>query len=214
MFFKDTEFWLFNPTGLDHPVPTAVWPLAPVIPPILVSEFTISVITPQFIKITVTAPESVQLLTTRPDLWSISTVEAIAPMEVLAIESDGAIIILYTTEATQGGNYTLHIPYRFILNSVGDKQCTTQTLDFVGVGVGAMIHHIEIANDLRSVDVIFNEDVLESDALNPANYTIAGITISEAFKMATRTYRLIVSDLSPGTAYTVQANVRDIYYNA
>jgi hypothetical protein len=71
------------------------------------------------------------------------------------------------------------------------------------------------ATDANHVVVDFNEPINPTDAGNPANYTIAGLSISAAELLTgNRSVRLTTSNMSDGTRYTLAvSNVRDVVGN-
>lgn len=73
------------------------------------------------------------------------------------------------------------------------------------------------AVDARIVEVIFSEDVVESEALNPLNYTITGgggLAVNGVTKVTASIYRLITARQTVGASYTVQAsNIHDLAGN-
>jgi hypothetical protein len=182
--------------------------------PILVTGFTMSSITTAPNRIIVTAPFDVSIDECDITNWSVTNVPGISAVTVERISVDGDEITIYTSEQTQGGLYTLNLPYRFILNDTGTQQCTTATMNFTGTGIGIKVHHIEVGSTWDYVDVTFDEDAYDVDALDHNNYLIAGITIYSVIKLVNKSYRLSTSRLDPNTPYTLVANVRDIHYNA
>lgn len=71
--------------------------------------------------------------------------------------------------------------------------------------------------DARLVEVIFSEDVVEAEALNPANYSITGgggLAVNSVVKLSASIYRLITARQTVGANYTVQAsNIHDLAGN-
>lgn len=59
------------------------------------------------------------------------------------------------------------------------------------------------APDAHHVDVVFQSAANVSQASDPANYTIAGLVVSEATRITDSTYRLTTSRQTSGTSYTV-----------
>jgi len=71
------------------------------------------------------------------------------------------------------------------------------------------------AADANHVVVEFNEPINPTDAGNPSNYTIAGLSISAADVLTgNRSVRLTTTNMSDGTSYTLAvSNVRDVVGN-
>lgn len=60
------------------------------------------------------------------------------------------------------------------------------------------------ARDNRTVDVVFNRPVIESDAINPTKYTVDnGLTVVKAQKITSTHYLLTTTRQTNGTNYTV-----------
>ena len=73
------------------------------------------------------------------------------------------------------------------------------------------------AVDARTVDVIFSEPVVVSEALVPTNYVItggAGLTVSAVQQISVDTFRLTTSKQVVGQSYLVTAsNIHDLAGN-
>lgn len=73
------------------------------------------------------------------------------------------------------------------------------------------------AVDARIVEVLFSEDVVESEALNPLNYLITGaggLAVNGVTKVSASIYRLVTARQTVAGAYTVQAsNIHDLAGN-
>lgn len=60
------------------------------------------------------------------------------------------------------------------------------------------------ANDSRLLDVIFDEQVVDAEALTPSNYSIDhGLVVTKVEKISGIQYRLTTSRQTPGVVYTV-----------
>lgn len=73
------------------------------------------------------------------------------------------------------------------------------------------------APDVRHVEVIFSEPVVEFEATNPVNYIItggAGLSVLKVAKVNPQTYLLTTSKQVTGQNYTVTAsNIHDLAGN-
>lgn len=81
-----------------------------------------------------------------------------------------------------------------------------------GVGTDVVPPSIVLSRsiDARTVEVLFNEAVVEDEALTAANYSIdGGLTVSAVVKVTSSIYRLTTSKQAVGDLYTV--TVSDIH---
>lgn len=182
----------------------------------LVDGFAINQIVPSHQKVTLTAPVSLKDNKQSITDWSITqTGVDTAIVSVNDVRINGDTITIDTTEQTQGGSYTLNIPCRYILNSLGTQQCVTQTLNFTGVGESPKVFNITVDPDRNYLDVIFDEDMYAPDALDPGNYLLDnGASVSYVVQLNAASYRLYTTPLTPNVTYNLTTNVRDIYFNA
>lgn len=71
--------------------------------------------------------------------------------------------------------------------------------------------------DARMVEVVFTENVVESEAMNPLNYLITGaggLAVNGVVKVSGSIYRLVTARQTVGASYSVQAsNIHDLAGN-
>lgn len=71
--------------------------------------------------------------------------------------------------------------------------------------------------DARIVEVVFSEDVVASEALNPANYVITGaggLAVNGVTQLSASIYRLSTARQTVGASYNVTAsNIHDLAGN-
>jgi len=152
---------------------------------------------------------------------------------IVAAQNAGAVYAVAGSSGKISGGALNH-PAMFInLNSLGSMvlDVSGNQLDAVFLNqAGAVLDRFSIiktpdvsaplisaaaAEDGNHVVVDFNEPVDGSTATNPANYSIAGLSISAAQLLAgSRSVRLTTSSMSDGTSYTLLVNnVKDLIGN-
>lgn len=159
-----------------------------------------------------------------PESWTIShAVDAtIADVKVKQVVTAGNQILLTTSEQTDGKAYTLHMPGQIWDTANGDFLVSPVDQAFTGIGVPPVILMVN-AIDERSVDVVFDEPLLEADVLTPGNYQIFGpevdesdgtVEITSVEKITDLTYRIHTSHMRSSSSFFFFASgIRDLALN-
>jgi hypothetical protein len=138
------------------------------------------------------------------------------PVAVVAVAIFGTLITLTTTEQTDGASYMLLVPQGIVDFTTSNPCIGPFTWAFTGVGSLPTLAFAR-AIDARLLEVIFSKAVVNSEAVDPANYMITGgggLTVSAGSKVTDTTYRLVTSRQDPGQLYTVTAsNIHDLFGN-
>lgn len=134
---------------------------------------------------------------TDPTFWTVTTS---APGAVSAtitsstVEYVGGVpgVTLETTEMTNGEDYTLTMPTSYMIAVDGSTFAGSPNVNFTGVGDSPSVLETRVVDD-STIDVIFNEDVQDTGALNVLNYSFSPIIqVTNVRRMATGHYRLTV----------------------
>lgn len=149
-----------------------------------------------------------------PANWTIAGPGLGVTCTAVSAPSDQKNVTLTITDQTQGGAYTVTVPSTGISGPSALNFSGPFTMNFTGIGVAPSIVMARSV-DARTMEVIFSEPVLESDALNPTNYTITnGLKALSVSKVTPVIYRLTTSKQAVGTAYNVTVSeVRDLQGN-
>jgi hypothetical protein len=145
--------------------------------------------------------------------WSITHGVNAVDVEIFDVEVSGASIILTTSDHTNGETYTLHMPSA-IYSTTGTNFTGSVDRNYVGVG------HIPTLQIIKSIDeftldIVFSEAMLESDATDASNYTLdGGVTVLRSEKVTDLNYRLTTTAQLENTAYNLSASgIRDLAWN-
>lgn len=167
-----------------------------------------------YLRLNFTLPINTQVVNIPLSEFTISTSTG-NPIKVIKIEMESANQLrLYTEEQTTGATYTLEIPRVGIISVTGNPLNTPYQFNFTGQGVPPVFAMVRPV-DARTLHVIFSEAVLESDATNPANYTITpSLPVLSATKITDRHYELKTLKQNELTTYSVEiSNIRDLAQN-
>jgi hypothetical protein len=154
--------------------------------------------------------------------------------DILAAEHAGAVYAVAGSSGKVSAGYPLNHPAMFVsleslgsmlidvsgnrmdaifLNQAGtvrDEFSIVKTPDFESPLISAAA-----AEDATHVFIDFNESLNSTEAIDPGNYTISGLTISQAELLTgDRRVRLTTSTMTDGASYTLAvSNVRDLAGN-
>jgi hypothetical protein len=152
----------------------------------------------------------------RPSAWSLTYTDPTGAEVIISlIEPYGSNAIkLYVSEQTDRVLYTLRAP------EVGITSTTRLALNapyyktFYGSGTSPNVVASK-SIDARHIDVFFTENVMDEDASDITNYSIAPtLTIHESVKITDSVYRLTTSKQTELVDYTVTvSNIRDLAHN-
>lgn len=145
---------------------------------------------------------------TEPSAWTI-TGDTGAQLLVTEVSSVDDTVRLTVSGMKGSDVYTIRFPAGIIKPLDGTALAPPYTVSFVGVGVNLGLNTAH-SLDARTIQVIFAEKPLESDALQVGNYTVnKSIVVHSVTKNTDLVYVLKTSRQVAGTTYTVTANVRD-----
>jgi hypothetical protein len=186
---------------------------APAVPAQIVS----AVCSANSILLTFNAPVTVSSFAATASNWLIIPNAGSAPMTVTGIASANTDeITLTTTEATNGGGYTLYIPIGVLKDVDLTPLLPPYSIAFTGVGVPFTLAAIITSNDGYSFDLLFSKAVVEPQALDITNYIISpNLIINNITKINDSRFRATTTIAqTPGVLYTVTAsNIRDLFNN-
>jgi hypothetical protein len=137
-------------------------------------------------------------------------------MSVTGMSAVSNTISLTTTEALNGGAYTLSIPIGIVRQADAVPLIPPYTQAFTGVGAAPTVAMAIVSNDARSFDVLFSESVLDTEAVIPANYVITPtLTVQSVTKVSDNRYTIkTVEAQLPGQLYLVTVSgVHDLAGN-
>lgn len=138
-----------------------------------------------------------------PTQYKIVALDGGCDATVTSVTAVGQTIVLGTTEHTIGKNYQLSIPYAGILGSYSEAFQGPFTADYVGAGdapTAVMARSI----DAYTAEIVFDEPVVEVEALDPTHYSISPtLKVSSVVKVTASVYRLTTVRQTQGTVYTV-----------
>ncbi len=167
------------------------------------------------IAVTFSAPIVLAGTSSEPSAWTVTApVGNYAPVTVTAVSLASSVVNLSVGEMTGGASYTLHLPQLGIFATVGEAFTGPFQAAFTGVGTPTPFV-VATGLDERSAQVIFSKPVIQSDALNPANWSISpNIGVTAVTAVTPTTYILTTGPQTTGTTYVVTAsNIRDTAFN-
>lgn len=146
--------------------------------------------------------------------WVISG--GVSPPAVLNVSLVGNVVTITTPEDILGQTRTLTVPNGIVKFSDGAQTLQAPfSFNFPSSGVTPIVTGI-VNRDAKTIEVIFSEPVVESEALNIANYSISpSLAIRSASKVQDNRYRLdLLQFQTPAVEYTLTAtNIHDLAGN-
>lgn len=117
---------------------------------------------------------------------------------------------LTTTQCTNGGLYKITLPAVGFFDG-GDVFVGPYSMNAVAVGLLPQALSAR-AIDARLIEVVFNEAVVQTEAMNVANYAITPtLAVHSVSFVNANTYRIVTDRQTRGTVYTVVvSNIHDI----
>lgn len=173
------------------------------------------VATPSLITVTFSVPVVLAGAAATPAGWTITAPTGnVAPLTVTAVSVASNVVYLTVGEMTGGASYTLNLPGLGILGTGGEAFTGPFQQSFTGAGTSTPFV-VARGIDERSAQVTFSKPVIESDAMNVANWSISpNIGITAVTAVTQSTYILTTGPQTTGTSYLVTAsNIRDTAYN-
>lgn len=133
------------------------------------------------------------------------------PVTVTGIQVVGSTLLLTTTAQTNGGAYTVFLPFEGLLDTTNRPFAGPFSFMFVGFAASVAVSMVR-SIDARTLDVIFTLPVVREDALNPANYSsTGGISILSALYVTDLNYRLTTTKQTEDVSYTLTiSNIREL----
>jgi hypothetical protein len=142
----------------------------------------------------VTGPSAV------PANWTIAPTDGGDPVQVTAIAISGVTVVLTTTNQSGGKVYELTIPVGIMSN--GTAMLGPFIATFTGVATTpSFLNAISI--EAHVLDLYFSAVPDAGLVMNPAKYSIPGLSVSQVAKVSDTVYRLTTSQQGIGTTYTV-----------
>lgn len=178
---------------------------------------------PRFISATALDSTHVELLFTGavefeddPGTFTLSSADPTAAIPtVTAVEADGPLLTITTTEHTQGKTYTVTCAPE-VYSPDGEGLLLPCVQNYTGIGVAPFVVMVQPI-DTRTLRVYFSEALTEADALTAANYTLTGAGGPEVLSVAKVTfhvYDLTTSPIEPSEAYDLTVtSIRDVALN-
>lgn len=147
--------------------------------------------------------------------WVITPDFGVGPVTINSINVVNDIITITTSEHQTGG-YTLFYPQGIVDFYTNDPFVGPFSQAYSGAGNAPYLTMVR-GVDARAIDVVFSEAVLETDALNPANYVIIGpgsVVATSVEKQTDQAYRINTTVQDKLFVYTLQAsNIHDLAGN-
>lgn len=145
-----------------------------------------------------------------PPSYTVSVVGPGSPVSVIAISFVNNRLRLDTTAQSFGAAYTLHMAVGGMLAISGKPFSGPYNLSFLGGASQPAGIQLVRTVDARTIDIVFNRRVNESDASNPVNYLVSPtLAVLKAKKRSDYHYRLTTSQQAIDQAYTVTiSNIR------
>jgi hypothetical protein len=137
-----------------------------------------------------------------------------AQLSVTGVVAVGKTVQLTTGEMKNGMTYTVYIPDGIINSVTSVLYSGPFAVNVAGVGAVPDITTTWAPN-LKTVNVVFTEVVVNSEALDKSNYSISGgVTVTGVTKLSDTIYQLQVSGARPLTSYTITVTgIHDIAGN-
>lgn len=193
----------FDPYYMVKKITTHSWGVTP-LPPAPAPFTVVSVVgSPSLITLTFNYPVTVSGLASDPEQWTVVRWQG-SVLPVRSVSVVGAKILLATEEQTDS-LYNMVLPNGIVSTS---SELFTGPFDasFTGVGVPPTVLDAR-SIDARTIQIQFGETVVESEALDPSNYSVTrDLTVSAVTKISETIYRLTTSRQSVGTAYEITAS--------
>ncbi len=138
-----------------------------------------------------------------PSAYSIVSNGMGVPVQVVSVIQDGSTIVLTTTSHTFGASYTVNLPSVGILSPDNGIFNGPFSLDFTGGPEPVVAVLISRSVDAHTIEVTFDHAVTEASASDPANYTIAGLSVEAAVMVTDYLYVLTTSRQTQGQVYGI-----------
>ena len=135
------------------------------------------------------------------------------PVTVTGVSYVGSQLTLAITRQNVEASYYLTLPVSGIISGTDSSALNPPyVFSFTGNQSYTTISLVRVY-DCRTIEIIFSDDVVESDALTIGNYSISPtIAISSISKVNGHTYHLHTSRQTELVDYTITTqNIRDIY---
>lgn len=138
-----------------------------------------------------------------PASYVVTTPPGSKVVTVTGVSVVGSTLVLVTTPQSDGASYILNMPAVGLVDLNANPFNGPFANAFTGVGLGLAIL-VAYSVDVVTLDVVFNQPVQDTTALNPANYSISPtLTVSKSTKVSDAVYRLTTSDQTRDQVYTV-----------
>jgi hypothetical protein len=150
-----------------------------------------------------------------PNEYTITPLDGGGAQTVTEVTVGTNYIRLTTTEHKDGALYSVTMPVAGYLSTGDGGQFQGPfTNEYTGVGLEPGLIMVRVI-DARTIDVHFNEAVMESDATDPENYTITPLLeVVSIAKVTSSVYRITTSRQVEDTAYTITSHdIRDLRGN-
>jgi hypothetical protein len=133
----------------------------------------------------------------------------------IEVVTPGHLLKISVTEQQTGGSYTLKFPTQGIMDVNGNLINGPFEVEFTGIGIPTTVQ-IAKSIDQRTLEVVFNEAVLEEDAIIPSKYTITpALKVEKVERITDFHYRLTTGPQEIGQSYQVEiSGIRDIHGNS
>lgn len=153
-----------------------------------------------------------------PSAWSIVALSEGESVSVLGVSYQANAINIITTEHKESGRYVLVIPKIGIVDAdVGGPFSGPFQYQYDGMAEPPFIVTVK-GVDQTAIDVVFSEEVVAQEALNPENYTVIGpgdVTVLSVQKLDELSYRLKTTRQVRLAGYAVAVeNIHDLSGNA
>lgn len=144
--------------------------------------------------------------------WGIVPTGMGVPVTIYSVGTSGVNVILHTSGYTNGAGYQVSIPQGILGITFGDAYPAPASATFTGVGMG--LAFTATPTDARTLIIQYNEPVMVAQALVPGNYMItSGLNCISVVQNTTLTFTLTTSEMTPGTVYTIVADVYSLNGN-
>lgn len=152
-----------------------------------------------------------------PGSWTVTLVSpaGAVPVTVTEVIPLGANQLrLNVNEQTLAALYRLNVPYAGLVDTLGNVVNAPYSATFFGYGFSPTVLMAR-AVDARILEIIFSENVVESDALDITNYSITpSVSVLRAEKVVDSIYRLHTTHQIELAPYQVDIeNIRDLANN-
>jgi len=132
------------------------------------------------------------------------------PITITGVTAVGSTLVLDTTFQTSGASYVLDLPVVGIISIDGRIFSGPFSFSFVGSAQEPVAIQIVRSVDARTLEIVFDRPVVQSDAENVANYSVAPtLTVVSSHRVTDFLYQLQTSRQTQGQTYEVTiSNIR------